>query len=221
MSDELPLLPIFPLGTVLFPGGALPLHIFEERYKLMIGACIAARQPFGVVLIRSGPEVGEGATPFAVGTTARIVRVEELPQGRLNILTIGAERFRIVAPDSSRAFLQARVSYLPREDGPAAAVEAVAEQVRTLFSEYYRLTLLLGDQWTRDVAIPTRPAMLADFVAGRLEVAMTTKQRLLEAETAHDCLALEVTILTEAVRLLEARVAAQQRQKFGGFGALN
>lgn len=221
MSDDLPLLPIFPLGTVLFPGSTLPLHVFEERYKLMIGECIEARRPFGVVLIRSGSEVGGGATPYTVGTTARIARVEQLPQGRLNILTIGAERFRIVEPDTSRPYLQARVAYLPREDGPTAALEAAAEKVRALFAEYYRLTLLLGDQWTRDVAIPTRPAMLADFVAGRLDVEMTAKQRLLEAETVRDCLEQEVTILADTVRLLGARVHAQQRQKFGGFGALN
>ena len=70
--DDLSELALFPLNLVLFPGMRLPLHIFEERYKAMIGACIEAEEPFGVLLIKEGQESGEPVEPVQVGTTARI-----------------------------------------------------------------------------------------------------------------------------------------------------
>src|SRR5438132_13161867 len=90
-------MPLFPLEqVVLFPGMSLPLHIFEERYKVMIGACHLTDQLFGVLLIRSGSEVGAAAQPERVGCTARMVRLDRQPDGRMNILTIGQTRFRLV-----------------------------------------------------------------------------------------------------------------------------
>lgn len=82
-------LPLFPLNTVLFPGMALRLHIFEPRYRLMVADCLANGGLFGVVLIRSGREVGEPAVPHSVGTTAHISGAERLPDGRLNIEVFG------------------------------------------------------------------------------------------------------------------------------------
>ena len=76
------LLPLFPLNLVLFPGMPLPLHILEERYRAMIGECRDTEQPFGVVLIKEGLEVGGPADPFMTGTSARIVRVEDMDDGR-------------------------------------------------------------------------------------------------------------------------------------------
>src|SRR5690348_15612045 len=92
-------MPLFPLEqVVLFPGMSLPLRIFEERYKLMIGACQVTDQLFGVVLIRSGREVGDPAEPEQVGCTARMVRIDRIPDGQMHILTVGEQRFRLVGP---------------------------------------------------------------------------------------------------------------------------
>src|SRR3954466_6437378 len=91
-------LPLFPLNTVLFPGMPLNLHIFEERYKLMIGRCIEANQPFGAVLIKRGSEVsglGKAAEPFSIGCTVQITQVQSLGAGRMNISVVGKERFQI------------------------------------------------------------------------------------------------------------------------------
>src|SRR5207237_2533532 len=77
---------------------SLPLRIFEERYKVMIGACQVTDQRFGVVLIRRGNEVGAPAEPERVGCIAHMVQVDRLPDGRMNILTIGEKRFRLVGP---------------------------------------------------------------------------------------------------------------------------
>src|SRR5215472_17731194 len=98
MADETQrVVPLFPLEqVVLFPGMSLPLRIFEERYKVMIGACQVTDQLFGVVLIRSGREVGEPAVPERVGCTARMLRVERIPDGQMHILTVGEQRFRLI-----------------------------------------------------------------------------------------------------------------------------
>ncbi len=89
-------LPLFPLGTVLFPGGLLPLRIFEQRYLEMAKACLRDSAPFGVCLIREGAEVGAPATPESVGCLARIVQWDMQQLGLLQLLVQGAERFRIL-----------------------------------------------------------------------------------------------------------------------------
>src|SRR5207247_2471399 len=84
------LLPLFPLGSVLFPGALLPLHIFEPRYRLLIRRSVERERPFGIVLIRSGAEVGPAAVPHAIGTEARIVAVSRLADGRSGGATVAA-----------------------------------------------------------------------------------------------------------------------------------
>jgi Lon protease-like protein len=89
-------LPLFPLRTVLFPGGLLPLRIFETRYVDMIGRCMREGGPFGVLLIVDGAEAGSVAQLAAVGSTARIVDFETLDDGLLGILCRGERRFRLL-----------------------------------------------------------------------------------------------------------------------------
>ena len=89
-------LSLFPLGTVLFPDGPLALRIFEPRYLDMVSACLRNDQPFGVCLIRSGREVGAAASPFAVGTLARIVDWHRSDDGLLGIVALGTRRFRVL-----------------------------------------------------------------------------------------------------------------------------
>jgi Lon protease-like protein len=106
-------IPLFPLEVVLFPEAALPLHIFEDRYKEMIGACLAEKTAFGVVCAQR-----EGLA--VVGCTAEIVRVlETYADGRLDILCQGAKRFEIETLDNSRSFLQAEVDFFGDEGLPA------------------------------------------------------------------------------------------------------
>ncbi len=98
-------IPLFPLEVVLFPEAALPLHIFEDRYKEMIGVCLAEKIAFGVVCAQR-----EGLA--VVGCTAEIVRIlEKYPDGRMDILCQGAKRFEIENLDNSRSFLQAEVDF--------------------------------------------------------------------------------------------------------------
>src|SRR5262252_1411285 len=87
-------IPLFPLNTVLFPGGVLPLRIFEPRYLDMVKRCMREGSTFGVVLIRSGGETQSSAATYDVGTLAQIVDFDQLPDGLLGITTRGTERFR-------------------------------------------------------------------------------------------------------------------------------
>jgi Lon protease-like protein len=106
-------IPLFPLNTVLLPLGVLPLHVFEERYKEMIGQCLGENQPFGVVLIKEGEEVGEPAIPYEVGTGAHIAQAVPLAEGRMNIVVTGTKRFRILDTVQERPYLVSRVRYWP------------------------------------------------------------------------------------------------------------
>ena len=131
-------IPLFPLRSVLCPGVALPLHIFEERYRLMVNRCIEQDQPFGVVLLREGHDVGPlRGQVAAVGTTAAIRRAGTYPDGRLDIMTVGHQRFRLEEVDNvSQPYLVGRVSLLEEPLGPAGEAEQRAEQVGQSFIEY-------------------------------------------------------------------------------------
>ncbi len=132
-------IPLFPLGTVLFPGGPLPLRIFETRYIDLVRRCLRDGAGFGVVLIREGAEAGGPALTFDVGTYARIVDFSQQPDGLLGIRAAGERRFRILERRRARDGLNlADVEWLPQEPrlslpaefadlGPA--LEAILEQV--------------------------------------------------------------------------------------------
>jgi Lon protease-like protein len=220
-------LPLFPLNTVLFPGNTIPLHIFEDRYKLMIGECIAGKRPFGVVLIREGEEAGAApAEPFAVGTTARIVEAQTLDDGKLNITALGMRRFRVLGIRRREPYLVGDIEMLgPDEpetpEDEATEIEALDARARELFAEYVRLNLGLTHQWARTIDMPDEAGPLADFIGHRLAVDLQAKQRLLEEASPRHRLKTEVAILAESIRLLEPRVRAARASRWAGFGAMN
>lgn len=134
-------IPLFPLRTVLFPGVALPLHIFEERYRLMIARCLEAGSPFGVVLIRDGREVGGGDLSIAgVGTFAAIREAERHPDGRYDLLTVGIGRFAIQAVDTDRQpYLVATVEPLAERSEDPDEARRMMRRVTRRFVDYLRL----------------------------------------------------------------------------------
>jgi uncharacterized protein len=125
-------LPLFPLQTVLFPGGRLPLRIFEQRYMTMAKACLRDGSAFGVCAIREGREVGAPAVPYDVGTLAKIGEWDMPQLGVLEIVAVAGERFRIVARRIERNGLQlAKVRPVsPENDSPVG--ESAAACVRLL-----------------------------------------------------------------------------------------
>src|SRR4051812_15964255 len=141
-------LPLFPLHAVLFPGVALPLHIFEERYRSMVGRCIAAGEPFGVVLIKDGREIGDVPVSLAqVGTTAIIRQAGRYPDGRLDIVTVGGRRFRIdELYDDREPYLVGEVEILEEPIGEREEARRLARRVGSSFMRYLdRLAPTLGD----------------------------------------------------------------------------
>ena len=141
-------LPLFPLHAVLFPGVALPLHIFEERYRSMVGRCIAAGEPFGVVLIRDGREVGDAPVSLAqVGTTAIIRQAGRYPDGRMDIVTVGGRRFRIDELHQDREpYLVGEVEILDEPIGEREEARRLARRVGSSFMRYLdRLAPTLDD----------------------------------------------------------------------------
>ncbi|MCH8009839.1 MAG: LON peptidase substrate-binding domain-containing protein [Chloroflexi bacterium] len=213
-------IPLFPLNTVLFPKQALPLHIFEERYKLMIGRCIDEKEPFGVVLLKSGEEASGDGEPYDVGTTARVARVQRLPDGRMNLINLGRRRFRILELDHSEEYLAGEVEYLENTGAAGEEVEAAAERIAALFAEQFRLVMAISSQWTREVNIPGAPAALADFVASQFDVPNEVKQDLLEMLSVPARLAREEELLGDLISMLTERWEESRQKRFAG-AALN
>jgi Lon protease-like protein len=181
-------LPLFPLNTVLFPGAPIHLHIFEERYKTMIGMCLEERRPFGVVLIRRGAEaLGPLAEPHTVGCSAMIAKAQRLEQGRMNVVAIGQERFRILSLDS-RAFpyLLGKVQPFPLEAGDPAELARRAVRLRQQVARLMQTQLRAAGQ-TLDVArLPEDPVELAYLAASVLQISVEQKQQLLQVVRSVD-----------------------------------
>jgi Lon protease-like protein len=212
---------LFPLQSVLFPGMRLPLHVFEERYKIMVRECIEEDAPFGVVLIRSGSEVGSGAVPHQVGTTARIVQVEYLDEGKMNLFTMGEQRFRIVTVNTTSPYLRAEVDLLePRTEAAPMPVELM-DRAQASFREYLQTYLALSGQWTRGIALAQDPDAAADYIAARMDVPLPLKQELLEELSPEARLARELEVIAEELPDMRVRLAAYIRQKTSGFAVLN
>lgn len=170
--------PLFPLGTVLFPGGLLPLRIFEQRYLEMAKVCLREGSPFGVCLIREGSEVGRPATHEELGCLARITQWDMQQLGLLQLVAQGGERFRVLAtrirPDG---LILADIDLLAEEeDAPMPGKyracrqlleRIVAEHGERLFAKPYRLE---------------SSAWVAARLAEALPLPAPTRQRLLELD---------------------------------------
>lgn len=194
------LLPLFPLGTVLYPGVLLPLHVFEERYRLLIRQLVAlpegTRRRFGVVAIREGREVGPDGVRalYDVGCAAEVRRVQAHEDGRFDIVTSGAERFRLQGLDDSLPYLQGDIEWLPEPEGKGAAV--LAAGVGRLFAAY-RDALLAAEGAAAPNApqLPSPPLVLSYLVAAVMVLFVPDKQRLLAAPDAATRLDLELQLL--------------------------
>ena len=134
-------LPLFPLNTVLCPGIALPLHIFEERYRAMVRHCIETTSPFGVVLIREGREVGAGVISFTgIGTIAEIRDAWTYEDGRYDLLVVGTRRFEIrQVLSGKRPYLVAEVDVLDEALGDVDAAQRLAMRATRRFVAYLEL----------------------------------------------------------------------------------
>lgn len=196
------LIPLFPLDVVLFPGTPLPLHIFEPRYKEMIGECLAQHQTFGVVRA-----LEQGLAE--VGCTAEIVTVvKEYPDGRLDLVTEGRKRFELVRVNQERSFLRAEVLMI--DDEPGTPPQADTSRAVQLHSELLAIAGATQDLSAAD------PSLLSFYLAGSLPLDLDFKQKLLAMRSEPERLSLLISYLETIIPNL--RRAATAREKAGGNG---
>jgi hypothetical protein len=207
------LLPLFPLGhTVLFPGVVLPLHVFEERYRELVRTLVEQEEGtprrLGVVAIRQGWEVGADAAEalHEVGCAAELRRVTRYPDGRFDLVTVGADRFRLREVDrESRPYLVGSVEWLPPD--PPSADPGPAAAVATLFAEYVAFAAALQGRPRETVELPADPGELSHLVGSAAVLTLEDRQALLEAPDAAARLRAELRLLkreTTMVRTLRA-----------------
>ena len=196
------LIPLFPLDVVLFPGAPLPLHIFEPRYKEMIGECLARHLTFGVVRALDQGLAG-------VGCTAEIITVvKEYPDGRLDLVTEGRKRFELIGVNQDRSFLQAEVLMI--EDEPGTPAQEDASRAVQL---HFELLAIAGA--TQDLSAAD-PSALSFHLAGSLPLDLDFKQKLLALRSEPQRLSLLITYFETVIPNLQR--AARARQTAGGNG---
>jgi Lon protease-like protein len=190
---------LFPLPLVLLPGERVPLHVFEERYKELIGLCLEEEREFGLLL-------SDDDGQREIGTRAAVVAVlDRFDDGRMNVVVEGRERFRLVEQTSGRAYATGRVA--PVDDDPAAPPDDLAAAQEALA----RVALLAGREQPEELAGST-----AFELAARVELEPRLKQELLELPSERGRLALLTRLLgTAADRLAAARDRAEAGARNG------
>jgi uncharacterized protein len=201
---------MFPLGTVLFPYGVLPLHVFEPRYRLMTEHCLAGDASFGVVLIERGSEVGGGDTRFDVGTVARIVRAGQLPDGRYVLASVGVQRLRVLEWLPDDPYPQAEVELL---DDPVPDDDPVLPDRCDALARLLRRVLALRAELGEPVPAVEVELAADDVTRAGYEAAALAPlgpldaQALLAVDDPVERLARVEELLDDAARLLEFRLS--------------
>ena len=205
-------LPLFPLGTVLYPGLLLPLHIFEERYRELVRDLLAGPEPrqFGVVAIRKGRETGvDGVSAlYEIGCTATVRQVREHEDGRFDLVTAGTQRFRLSSLDHSRPYLQGEVDLLAEDNRGDAAAEAAAAAVRRAFRDYLVVLATWGTGEAVIPELPDDPAALSYLVAASVIVDLPDRQALLAEPDALRRLEAERALLARETGMLRTFTSA-------------
>jgi uncharacterized protein len=195
------LLPLFPLDVVLFPGTPLPLHVFEPRYKELISECLEQKKTFGIVRAEE-----EGLAD--VGCTAEIVAVTKTyPDGRMDIVTEGRERFEVLEVDEQRSYLRGDVVYF-QDDAENPSSQQIEHAI-----ELHREILTMGGAQQN---LPASEDKISFYLAGSLPLDLDFKQALLEMRSEVERIEAVITAF-EAI-LPKLRRAVQSRQKAGGNG---
>lgn len=209
MSDQPAVvpLPMFPLGTVLFPYGALPLHVFEARYRELTEDCLKGNREFGVVLIERGSEVGGGDVRFHVGTVARIVEAAKFPDGRWALITIGDRRVRIRTWLPDDPYPVALVEDLP-DDGIAPNAERLGEAERSVRRALALQAELDEPAPPATVALDDDPERAAWELASYAPLGPADRQRILEADTWDERLSRLAVMASDAAELFAYRLSA-------------
>lgn len=205
-------LPLFPLGTVLYPGLLLPLHIFEERYRQLVRDLLDMPGPrrFGVIAIRKGRETGIDGIPalYEIGCTATLRQAQEHEDGRFDLVTVGTQRFRLASLDHSRPYLQGQVDLLAEDTGDQAAAWLTAQSVQRAFRGYLDALASRGAAQARAPDLPDEPAELSYLVAATMIIDLRDRQALLAEPDALHRLTAERALLSRETTMLRSLTSA-------------
>ena len=202
------MLPLFPLGTVLCPGLLLPLHIFEARYRQLVRDLLDGPEPrcFGVIAIRRGRETGAGGVSalHEIGCTATLRQVHEHDDGRFDLVTIGSQRFRLIALDHSRPYLRGEVDLLAEDTGDETAAGLAAHATAAAFRHYLEALAARGATQAGAPELPDEPIALSYLVAASMIIDLPVRQALLAEPDAVGRLTAERMLLSREITMLRS-----------------
>jgi uncharacterized protein len=211
--SDVAVMPMFPLGSVLLPGELLPLHVFEPRYRQMVVDLLAddaAEPEFGVTLIERGSEVGGGDHRTAVGTVARIARIEALEHGGYALMAVGVRRIRVNSWLPDDPYPLADVDDWPDEepsgsdDTDSLRVDIAAAHVRVLAT--HQLASELGEAAPdADLAISDEPLLATYHLVALSPIGAADRYRLLAARSPSERLDLLDEVLDDVDAVLKFR----------------
>lgn len=211
---------LFPLArVVLFPGQRLSLQVFEPRYRLLVSECVQEDEPFGVVLIKEGVEVGGPAVPHAVGTIARITGASPGLDGILRITVTGTRRFRILELDDSRPYLRAEVEQV--FDEFAEVNSEILRFARSGLVRTKQLEAIATGQFERDHRVALTPGAVADAIAGQAPADADRLQAILETTDVRQRLDTVLPMLESVVAHARLNAARAASSRWAGFGSTN
>jgi len=200
------MLPLFPLGAVLYPGMLLPLRIFEERYRQLVRDLLDGAEPrrFGVIAIRKGRETGiDGVhSLYEIGCTATLRRVDQHEDGRFDIVTLGTQRFRLLQLDQTRPYLQGEVEMLAEDPVDAATAGPAVRVIQAAFREYLDALTEWGGATVRLEELPDEPELLSFIVAAATVIDLPERQAMLAESDTLRRLAMQRALLSRETAML-------------------
>jgi Lon protease-like protein len=200
--------PMFPLGNVLLPGAPLPLHVFEERYRVMVAECLRGPRDFGVVLIERGSEVGGGDVRSNVGTMAGIAEATQLPDGRWVLLAMGTRRIRVHAWLEDDPYPRAELEWWP-EGEPVPPAAEIRERLLPGLRRVLGLLAELGRPAAPlAIELVDDPVLAPYQVAESLPLGPVDRQRVLVAPSVAARVSLLEDLIDDEAAFLEQRLAA-------------
>jgi uncharacterized protein len=202
------MLPLFPLGAVLYPGMLLPLHIFEERYRQLVRDLFARPEPrqFGVIAIRKGRETGVDGVHslYEIGCTATVRRADQLEDGRFDLVTVGTQRFRLLALDQTLPYLQGEIELLAEDAVDQTAAAPSVRAVQVAFRAYLDALTERGGATVRIEDLPAEPVLLSFVVAAAMVIDLPERQGLLNEPDTVRRLNIEHALLARETAMLRA-----------------